>query len=234
MSNLFVSWREGREGKEGNKFDTSQTTKLIALCRFPSSGVEDVPKGEGGEGGGGRGRRNRQKEKVSSRLVTDPSASFQSFVVYHNLLIGKNGFHHVIHRSQWKVERSSGNGARSRRRRSRDEHRICFPSFKFVLNRTHDFSKLVFFFSFFFFRFLSRNDDSIRAFPFKWGAREICARTKGGEMRARNCEWTNDKRQIFFGNFRADKLPLRKGDIKNSKGLRKYSILLFFESSKFK
>lgn len=155
------------------------------------------------EGGRGRGRRNRQKEKVSSRLVTDPSASFQSFVVYHNLLIGKNGFHHVIHRSQWKVERSSGNGARSRRRRSRDEHRICFPSFKFVLNRTHDFSKLVFFFSFFFFRFLSRNDDSIRTFPFKWGAREICARTKGGEMRARNCEWTNDKRQIFFGNFRA-------------------------------
>lgn len=101
------------------------------------------------ERGGGRGRRNRQKEKVSSRLVTDPSASFQSFVVYHNLLIGKNGFHHVIHRSQWKVERSSGNGARSRRRRSRDEHRICFPSFKFVLNRTHDFSKLVFFFSLF-------------------------------------------------------------------------------------
>lgn len=141
MSNLFVSlkkgWggREGR-GKEGNKFDTPKPQSWLLYVDSPRVESKSCFKGEGGRGRGGRGgRRERErggewKESTKGESILSSrdrsfvlSASFQSFVVYHNLLIAKNGFHHVIHCSQWKVERSS---ALVDRRRDRTWN-ICFP-----------------------------------------------------------------------------------------------------------
>lgn len=110
MSNLFVSLKKGRRGRKAtnsilpnHKVDCFMSIPLESSRRhFKGEGEEKEEEEEGEREEGSR--RNRQKEKVSILSSRDRSfvlsASFQSFVVYHNLLIAKNGFHHVIHCSQ--------------------------------------------------------------------------------------------------------------------------------------
>lgn len=140
LSNLFVSLKKGWGGREGrgkkatnsilpnHKVDCFMSIPLELNRRVVSKGREEEEEEE--EGGEERERGGEWKESTKGESILSSrdrsfvlSASFQSFVVYHNLLIAKNGFHHIIHCSQWKVERSS---ALVDRRRDRTWN-ICFP-----------------------------------------------------------------------------------------------------------